>query len=344
MVKYIITKKGDITMICPKCSHENLSGASFCAMCGEALTVQESPIEQAPVEQVPELTLHEESTKPSFLSFVKGFVSSPIFLALCLVATALVLFDFVRALDLGAFFDETLRKDIISEFSDIYSERIELGLAMSVASAVVSSIVGMIPQILLLVGFWIMYGSSKKANTDTVSGIGLVKSYIIINEVVFYVGTALVLIGLAFLIAVFVWLEDTSYIYELPFYLLEELDINISLSDIEFVLEIIVALLAVIAAFVIAFLVLAIIYFVKLRRVLNDTKKCISKNVGTVRVSGFVIALEYFFAVCTLLGAVSAVFTSGIVGFLSSLSSGVFHLLVGIALSNYKKEIEKYNA
>ncbi len=282
-------------MFCPKCSHENPDGTNFCGKCGTRLV------------------------ENGFRSFLKGFVSSPLFLSLCIVLSVVIALRFLGASDAG------------SVISDVASQELNVRIEPVVAFVSFFSVAfSSAPQIVLLIGLWLLYAWGKKPCVDDrISGLGVVRAYVIIGEVVSYIAYIGAIVALSLLILAVSFMNVID-----PFYFSNGFDFELGRITLAILLSVFLAV------FIVLF-VLTILYYAKLRRILKDTRELFKTGVGKIRCSSYVAVIQYIIATVLFIMAIPEVFTTGMTGFLTTLAMGAFDLLVAIILSVYKKETER---
>ncbi len=277
-------------MICPRCFCENPDDAVFCARCGF------------------------RTASAPFRSKFKELLASPLFLWICIAFVLNLVFGLISAFEAPALLSSPLDEfgytvNRVEGFVFIFSTAISYFFLIS-------------PQIVIAIGLFMMYAFGKRsACHDRVKGLSVVKTGVVINEVISYIGYALAILIIVFL-AIFSGLID-SFALEYG----ADYPPNVDLSVIMLIILIPVLTVIVILA------ILTIIYYVKLRRVMREAKRSFETGVASFKGTKYVFVIHFILAAFCLIGAIPVILTSGISAFLSSLATGAFHLLLGIFLT-----------
>jgi len=218
-----------VASFCPKCGQKNESGGAFCSGCGASLSINtaaETPVNNAyiPTPQPQPQPTYQSSASQSHSStatytaqrhnwgeptvtvnpvfaFLKSFAMSPLFLIAACAFSASVLITFIGNLVATSGLFDTVKSVLdmaglgrVSAFDGVYDMMDSLE-----NSVVIGVLIGMAPQILTVVGIWMMFANlytSRREEDLQSSGLRLIRVIMVINRVIMWV----ILIGIEILL------------------------------------------------------------------------------------------------------------------------------------------------
>ncbi len=218
-------------------------------------------------------------------------------------------------------------------FSDFFSS-LSRSFNDITGASIVASIFISLPTILVVVAMWMIFFacSSRKDGGVSTSGITLLKVIKIIELVIFLLASlALLAIGILFLTGVMGNIISSSigdwyYYYYGTLADFSSLDGRAGFTIFGIIFCVIAVLMC---AFVVAF-------YTSIIKILSRGKNIAETGVPDNRVSGFLIAVLWIFAIIQAIIAVVSIF-SGTFSFIPPVFSCVTMLLAAILLSEYKK-------
>ncbi|PKM63031.1 MAG: hypothetical protein CVU97_02420 [Firmicutes bacterium HGW-Firmicutes-21] len=297
---------------CLKCGIQSEDNAVLCASCGAAFEGQQDAVKNEGINTVeaPDANQYYAQYRQSVPSFaqnptiaaLKRAGSSTVFFIAVILYSVQILLSLIHA-----FIREPVSNtDIYSEFNEEIGVQFEkIQDALSTFALVVS-----IPTILICIGMWLFYASSRSRYDGPLptTGLTMIK---VINFI--FLGFLLLFPFLVFLTVLFgnVDTEESSAV-----------------------------LIAIIAIIIFAIvLTLPVIYIIGIINTINTLKKTIKTGMPSDKVSGFVGVMNFIIAVFFILTALAAIRTLDIVAIFSNLLSAAFFILISIGLFAYKKEM-----
>ena len=349
-------------MFCPNCGSQIPDGSAFCTQCGKPISNAPQPQQETrsplmgtmgnmgsstgPVPPVPPTQPQPAPSyagpRPGYMPVsltpaqrgIKMTVSSSIFLVTVILYTVGVLFSLISGLVAA---------------SDAYRYT---------GMMVVMTLLMAVPGVLLSIGMWMAYGSSRQPD-DRLSGVGLCRGVMIFYAVIVCIFMA------AYLIITIYGLSEVSRASRAASYYYGG-----SWSDIYDAFgygsaaRSGVAVIIIVMIVVLAILVLALIYFLKLAKLCKETYE--TMMVGTSRISGtgyifgitvtvIVLSVIGFFisiisgaAMADIMDEVSVVMpglaASGVLSYISSLLSIAMFICAAITLSQFKNNMMQATA
>lgn len=151
------------TALCPHCGHSNPDNTAFCRNCGNQLLTANSMTQQAQPS-------YQTFGNPTVFAEVKRLCGSLTLVLMFTISTVLEIFNNVN----GSFLTGIMYEHGLGEYADIFGE--------SYFSAIISKT----PLILIVIGMWITFASSKNHYQRSVStgGLTLIKVIAVIFAIV----------------------------------------------------------------------------------------------------------------------------------------------------------------
>lgn len=288
-------------MICPNCGREIPDG-TVCPC-----TLQPAPLSDNPA-----------------LNVVKTIGSSPLFLAMTIllsVSTLLVIFSSAGLND--SIYNLYYYGYAMGLDMDALENMFDMMRSTSVVNAVLSSI----PAILVAVAMWLHYISCRGRVSGNISTAGLTICKVIayIRMICLCLATLLV-VGVCVLAIVMVTADA------FPTYALDPYG---SFAGDELKLSIVIVF-GIFAVIFLAVMLLIITYQASLIRMINRTKAVSESGMADERVSGYLVGMIYFTAVCSILSGIFTLFTAPISG-AAVITQGVAYILMAQLLGRYRK-------
>lgn len=287
-------------MICPNCGRDIPDG-TVCPC-----TLQPVPLSDNPA-----------------LNTVKTIGSSPMFLVMAIFLSISTLFTI--------FSSAGLNDTIYNLYYYAYSMGMDLNTIENVidmmrSTSVFSAVISSVPAILVAVAMWLHFITCRNRVNGNISTAGLTICKVIAYiDMIFLCLVAFLITALCALLLVLFLTQD------IPFSALLSND----LDEARMILIVCVSLFLAIVLFM---LILAITYQASIIRMINRTKQVSESGMADERVSGYLIGMTYFTAVCCIFVGISALFT-GPLGGIASLCRGVAYILIAVLLGRYRKEM-----
>ena len=327
---------------CVQCGYKNEDEAAFCVSCGAAFdppAPQNDPVPNANSDTRQPLNTAPMLSDNPALHIVKTIGSSTTFLLLAVLFTAYLAFSVISTFLQNPIIEKTtndtydiylelkmanseLVVDLIEKYGadyDIYSSNdldrfVEDALNRSRDVSVLSSILSFILPALVCIGLWLFFASSQNKQSPSVktAGLTMIKAFAIVN-LIFLIG-----IPALILILLLIGLAVSSFA------------LGSAVPIIMFFIFLIV---------IGAVLILPILYFAKIIKSVNTIKRTVATGVPSEKVSTFVIAINYFLAVFSILGSSILLIWRGGVMALPGLCIGVFFIMTSICLSKYRESM-----
>ena len=151
------------------------------------------------------------------------------------------------------------------------------------SSFITTLFIAICPMVLMLIGMWVIYGSSKKS-TPTLKGLGACRAAIIIWDVLMWIATVFTVLVAVLLITLSGYIaEELSYVfYE-----------DVSGTVVGVIVGISVGLLI--------YVILALIYITKMLKTTRVVKDIVNVGYSKKKVSVYLIVINFFIAVGGLL-------------------------------------------
>ncbi len=196
-------------MYCSKCGIENSECNRFCSSCGNVLSEYQQnfqPNRQNTPYQGPSYTAYQPHPKKPFsnnpvLNALKTMGASPLFLTAIIAFSVSVFFNLLANLSasssglIDTFYDALSDLGISYYFSESYSNFENL--------MVTTTVMGMIPQILIAIGLWMTFASAIDRSRDgmTITGLNIIQFvnivYLVVYNILFGAIEVLLLIATA---------------------------------------------------------------------------------------------------------------------------------------------------
>lgn len=285
-------------MICPKCGRTVPDGAQCPCSVGTPVL----------------------SSNPA-LNVIKTIGSSPLFLALAVLlslSAVLSIFSSVGTEDL---------------MSNLYYYAANSGLDPSViysmldfvdGSTIVGAVIGAIPSILIAVGVWMHFATSKNVQSGNISTAGMT-----ICKVLTYISLILMCLLSAFLVVVMIIAVAAAGSISYEYY---GYDYGGGVAA-----GMIVLMVAVLIGIAI-FLALYVAYEICVIKTINRIKATALSGVPDNRIPGFLTVINYVFAVFMGISGLASLFSTPVIG-IGSLVSAASLVLVSMSLGNYRKQM-----
>lgn len=306
---------------CSKCGGHINEGISFCPHCGTklAVTYQES-IHHQPYEPSP----YTQPSLPPAVEALRKLGASPLFLAAIILYALSALFSFFSSVSdssgiMG--FIYRIASMLDAEYA-IYSYMDEIYSIASVGS-IISSLIGMIPAILVWIGLLLVYKACRnpKGNTISLVGFNVLKVLKILGFVFSCIGFFLV----EFILLIALIASASTF----------------SGSETEGILLAAMAIILVAA-------VISIIYYIKLLKSLDSAKYTILTGTPDCRASRFVGVMCFIGAALSVAGILGQIIalTAGVsalnlfFGMISAILSATEATIFGILIFRYRSKMK----
>ncbi len=245
-------------------------------------------VPQNPVRQVPVM---------SYTPVQKGIMNvlgSPAFLIMTILITLSLVLSLVSSVFTSSYMAELVAA--ISRSSG--SSSIAIGAAPSAIGAIITSLFGQIPLILIIIGLWLVYGSSRSGTIKT-GGLSLIRGVMIFNIIMTCLGLAAVL----FLsIVLFVMAGFSGNIVQS---IVESVNGNSAALDTATISVISIVLVIVLSVVCFVSVVLALIYYIKQSGIIKGISTSLTTGRNFLKGSVYVRVMHIFFALSSVSGIVS---------------------------------------
>ena len=299
-------------MICPKCGREIPDG-----------TVCPCTLERPPLSDNPALNA------------LKTVGSSPLFLALAVLMSLSALLTVFSSLGMG---DAMSNIYIYARQMGLDWEEIEAVMNAMRSTSVVSAVLGAAPAILTAVAMWLHYSTCMGRQNGNISTAGLtickVLSYI--SLVGLCIAALLVLCGFAIVIIAFL-VSDVPLGSMFGAYGGYSYGGGYSDEEATIAVVVVLAVFALIIGFAMG---LAIAYQASIIRMINRTKTVAATGMADDRVSGYLVGMTGFSAVCSLISGLLGLFTAPLTGAVG-IAGGVGLILMIVLLRTYGKAMNQ---
>lgn len=292
-------------MFCEKCGKQNPENAAFCSNCGATMATQpvnEQPTQQQNYEQSYQQPRKVYSSNP-VINAIKKVASSGVSLAAIICLTVCLAMSFIGVFSIAGSFDAVV--ETFEMFGLDYRQIQMFDTIMDVveSTTVASGIIALIPVIIVVIGFWLIFASARDTNNQGMktAGLTVLKVMSIIQLVFFCIGMGLVLILL--LIATFAVLVEST-----------------AVGGIMFVIMLLAA-----GVFVVELLV-----YVKAISTINTIKASLLSGNNIAKISMYLIVMLY------IMGGISILSFS-----LAGILQGVAYILFGVTLNVLKNELNE---
>lgn len=286
-------------MICPNCGREIPEGTVCPCATGSSQLLSSNPA----------------------LNAIKTISSSKGFLVAVIFYTVNVVLNFVVQLT-GNLSAEALSKITGVEF--LYEANIT-------GPMIFGAVLSVVPTALIALGMWLHYATCRRTDTGNISTAGLTICKVI--SIITLVTTCISAVITIIVLAVVAFAADgvAYYLLNTFWYMF---DTVYSIDDFAAGLTLVAIILVVVCALVFAFV---IYYYAAIVKTINRIRNTALTGVPDNRISQFVIAINYIFAVIGIIGGVFLVFGSPLVGVIAILSA-VSQILISRCLSHYRKQ------
>ena len=308
-------------MFCPNCGSQVAQGTRFCPMCGR--TVNTVPV--APAAPVYQPTL-QQTPSNGFADRVRETVrkvgGSPLFLIVTILYTLIQIISF---LSIGYSDNSLFVKlfPVLREMGMSASDIRDISYLLNGGNAI-TTLIGMIPTILIMTGLWMIYGSSVSRNKRvSTAGYTMIQVITIIQLV--FVGIALLLgfIGLLLGLA--------------------------SVSSYRYGTDDVLTTLAIVMAVYIAVSVFIFFYYIKICTTLSKVKNTLRTGTPDRTVSGFIAVIcfiggaintiSFLFGMMEMASTFVGITLRGLLYNLPTLFSAVILIFIGVLIFIYKSRM-----
>lgn len=300
-------------MICSHCGQQNRDGSAFCVYCGTAFQPAQ-PMPVQPVQPQPPYGYAPVQPRHPVIEAVRSVAASPLYLVAVIAFTVALVFSV-----LGAGESASAMYDMLGELSmDMDMGEFMPDYASSAYSvgAAVGGIFGSIPNILLVVGLWMIYAAAKK-NEPGISSGGFTLVWVM--QVIGLVGVC-VAAGLVALVLLIALLVSGLSVVDIP-----DADGTIAL--------VLIAVVAVLFAAIMAF---AIVYRVKTMKMVGAVRQTLSTGIPSDKISMLVVVLCFAGGGMAGLSALGSLASLAVMTALSTAASAVASILFGVVALRYR--------
>lgn len=263
------------------------------------------------------------SSNPA-VNVIKTVGSSTLFMVFALLYSISVVFSIIT----GMVGDNNLTYSILNQFYELGADPSVLYsiLDFSSATSVIGAVLGAIPTILIAIGLWLHYSTSRNTANGGISTTGLTICKVI--TIIMLVLTCII-VGVAAIIILIAMVASASYSAHGSYYY-----DSYSGAGTAAIVMIMVIVLIVLAAV----LALMIVYNVCTIKTINRIKATAMTGVADNRVPQFLIVMNYIIACSSAVGALFTLFSDPVMA-IASLVGAAGTVLITICLSNYKKQM-----
>jgi hypothetical protein len=242
---------------------------------------------------------------------IKKIATSPLYLVSIIIYTIAVFFQLTYLFETNSILFYLFKgKNMLSSTSGInfYS----LGLYNYRGIVIALSFLAIIPMILICIGLWMFYASSRNPEDRSTAGLSIIKVSVIINFI-----KLLILPVLIMIVALF----SNSYA---KFGYVDRVDMLRASVDF-FVILVIIC-------------ILPIIYYISIIRTINQIQETIVTGVPSAQTSRFLGVMNCILAGFTFL----MIFFSNGDTIFTSILMGTFLIMISIGLFDYKREMTNF--
>lgn len=288
-------------MFCEKCGKQNPENAAFCSNCGASMATQ-SVNEQPTQQQTYQQTQKVYSPNP-VINTIKKVASSGVSLAAIICLTVCLAMSFIGVFSIAGSFDAVVETLEMFDFDYREIEMFDTIMDVVESTTIVSGIIALIPVIIVVIGFWLIFTSARDTNNQGMktAGLTVLKVMSIIQLVFFCIGMGLIMILL--LIATFAVLVEST-----------------AVGGIMFVIMLLVA----------GIFVVELLMYVKAISTINTIKASLQSGNNIAKISMYLIVMLYIMGVINILSFSFA-----------GILQGVAYILFGVALNSLKNELNE---
>jgi len=319
-------------MFCPNCGSSNSNDSVFCQNCGTPLNQSVPEKNEAPAAEpasaqtqyqtAPEPQYQQPAPQPAYqtggygtvapqvnpvVAKIKELGSSAAFLVGIIAQTLAALFILISSFASGG------------RYMNVGGYRVSIGDYYNTGSTVLGVIIMLIPSLLIIIGLWLTYATSRKKNEPfKTAGLTMIKVITIIEFVAFCVLMGLVIIALiagASFLPNFLEQFGSSSLYGSGYY-----GYNYGYDYYNAASSIATGVMVFLVLILIAVSVLMIFFYAKTVKTINTAKRSASTGVASDRVSPFVAVMLFiaggFLAIYTfILWAAGAILLGFVLSF-----------------------------
>lgn len=285
-------------MVCPNCGAVNADNNTFCEQCGAGLAQAQPTAAYAPNPAV---------------DAVKRLGASKLFLIAAILLSVMLLFNCINAI-----VDSDNAFVQITTAVDQFGGDGAFGALDGQRSSVPGVVIGMLPNILFVVGVWMTYAAAANTSTSGMktTGLTMIKVMTIISLVLICLVTVLFEV-------VFALLGGT---------LAGLLQSELSDPDAAMIANMAITVMQI---FLIPIMALFIVYLALMISTINKVKKTVTTGVAYYKASGFVAVMNFLTALILLLSAFAGTPLQAIV----LLCNAAAEVLFGILIFQYRSAL-----
>lgn len=302
-------------MFCQNCGTRNPDANRFCTRCGQ-LVAAPVPCAPVPVQNYAApagRTVNDDLKKQAVVAAYKKVAGSPLFLIAVIAFTLNMVLSLVLSLTpTMTVLDsdvEMMLYDLLREMGMSYWD-INEALSSASSVSILSTVLGIIPSVITLIGLWLIYASGKSRSKRTsTAGLTTLKVFNIVMLVFLCIAAGLFLIVMA--IAV------------------------VALGSEAFVPEEAIAVLVLVFLVVAAIMAFAIVLYARIISSLSKVANTVRTGEPDRRVSGFVAVILFISAAGSLFSGLLTV-TVSLALTLNALLGALVYVLFGASIFVYK--------
>lgn len=305
----------------------------FCSKCGRPLANGESCTCQQPQQVSPRNQGSRDATPA--LALLRKTLSSGMFLAIAILYSVAIICSLIMTVALPAEIS-----DLTAEMKDVFGEGM-YGISMQSAIdslevmeevmnsmypiILISSLIGMIPAVLIVIGLWKLYATAKSQNGEAMStgGLSFIKVAVMIEFIAATVIYAIFIIAMVVLMVVMPSLAGEMF--------------SDSYEAENFAVAMVMVLAICLVVFV-AILAVMVLYYLKALKTIKVVKNTMVTGQPDDKVSIFLIVMM-FIAATSVLSGLTTLFINPLSG-ISTLSAGAFNCIAAIALCIYRSKMK----
>lgn len=304
-------------MFCPKCGAANSDGAAFCKNCGSPLGAAAQPA--APAPAAPVYSAPAAPDTPA-VAALKKVASSPLTLIAAIAYSAAMLFSWIFNASGGIerFLYQVFGSDL-NRFLRGLDLPISYGYSSWTIGAIIGSIVGSAPSVLVVIGFWLLFAAGRKPGPMKTAGFTLIKVTLVIGLVCVCIAA-----GVGFIVMLVGMFMGSAFLGSSSYggYGFE----SVAFSGLMLITLLIFA----------GVITLVILFLSKAIKSVNTAKNTALTGVASDRVSPFV-AVMCFIAVASLaIYAIISLVTLQFLAFFSLAANAAFVVCCGCLIFKYR--------
>lgn len=282
---------------------------------------QQGAYQQPPYQQVPQpmyQQMPQWAPASPATAVLKRTASSGMTLALCVLMTVGLVVQLLMGLFSGSVVTSTM--DQLGMVT--YTTGVDMS-SVATVSTIIGTLIGMIPQILIVIGAWMFYKSWKDPMNlgGNAKGLGLIKGGIITNIVVGCIAVVFVAFAAIAGSAVMQVILE-MLMYGTDSYMTGDVSTAYSAMQVLLVVIVVIAILSV---------ALSVLLYIFQLKTVNSIKNTAMTGAPATKISMFVVVMLYISGVFAIIGSVSN-FGLGII-------TGAAAIIAGLLLQRLRKEM-----